>query len=276
MEIKGKTAVVTGAARGIGQGIAEAFAQEGANVVAADLGLLASKPTTDWGYSLSAKAELDATAQVIRDSGGSCETIDVDVSDRASCQSLVEKVVETFGRLDILVNNAGVVQSGPTVDFAESDWDRTFDVNVKGIFLLSQAAIPRLMKNGGVIINIASVAGKRGYPQMAAYCSSKFAAIGLTQSLAAELADAAIRVNAICPGVVPTSMWLEHLAAPERRGRRFGTGTVEETYNAVVENSIPLNREQTPADIADAALYLARADNVTGISLTVAGGMEMN
>ena len=111
---------------------------------------------------------------------------------------------------------------------------------------------------------------------MGAYCASKFAAIGLTQSMAAELAESSIRVNAICPGHVDTAMWFDHLSKSESRRRQYGTDTDEDTYNAIVQDLVPLGREQTPKDIAEAALYLSRADNVTGISLSVAGGFEMN
>ena len=276
MQIKGKTVIVTGAARGIGRGIAEAYAQEGANVVAADLGSLAAKPAADWLYSLSANSDLERAAEEISESGGTCIPIEVEVSERASCQNLVEKTIKAFGGIDVIVNNAGVIQTGPIVDFAESDWDRVFAVNVKGIFLMSQAAIPWLTKSGGVIINIASVAGKKGFPLMGAYCASKFAAIGLTQSMAAELAESSIRVNAICPGHVDTAMWFDHLSKSESRRRQYGTDTDEDTYDAIVQDIVPLGREQTPKDIAEAALYLSRADNVTGISLSVAGGFEMN
>ncbi len=276
MQIKGKTVIVTGAARGIGRGIAEAFAQEGANVVAADLGSLAAKRDADWLYSLSSDTELERAASEISERGGTCVAIEVDVSDRSSCQNLVDKSVEAFGGIDVIVNNAGVIQTGPIGEFAESDWDRIFAVNVKGIFLMSQAGIPHLMKNGGVITNIASVAGKKGYPLMGAYCSSKFAAIGLTQSMAAELAESSIRVNAICPGNVDTSMWFDHLSKSDSRQDQYGTDTVKDTFNAVIRDLVPLGREQTPYDIAQAALYLTRAENVTGISLTVAGGFEMN
>ncbi len=276
MRIDGKTVVVTGAARGIGRGIAEAFATEGATVVVADLGSLAVNPSADWHYSLSAKNELEAAASEINKRGGTCMAIEVDVSDRASCQNLVERSVEAYGGLDILVNNAGIIQTGPIVDFAESDWDRLFAVNVKGIFLMSQAAIPHLAKNGGVIINIASVAGKRGFAHMGAYCASKFAAIGLTQSMAAELAEFSIRVNAICPGNVDTSMWFDHLSKSKQRQQEYGTDTIEDTFAAVIQDRVPLGREQRPGDMAEAALYLTRANNVTGISLTVAGGFVMN
>ena len=276
MQIDGKTVIVTGAARGIGRGIAEAFAREGANVVLADLGSLAVEPGAAWDYSLSTASELEETAGAISQRGGKCMAIEVDVSDRAACQNLVDKSVEAFGGLDILVNNAGIIQTGPLVDFAESDWERTFAVNVKGIFLMAQAAIPHLKRNGGVIINIASVAGKRGFAHMGAYCASKFAAICLTQSMAVELAEFSIRANAICPGNVDTSMWFDHLSKSEINQRRYDTDTAKDTFDAVIRSHVPLGREQTPKDIADAALYLTRADNVTGISLTVAGGFEMN
>ncbi len=276
MEIKGKTVIVTGAARGIGRGIAAAFAREGANIVLADLGTMADKSAGDWNYALAAEADLANAERDIKAHGGETLAIEVDVSDRASCHNLVAKAVEAFGGVDVIVNNAGIIQTGPLVGFAERDWDRIFAVNVKGIFLLSQAALPHLMQNGGVIINIASVAGKRGFAHMSAYCASKFAAIGLTQSMAAELAEHAIRVNAICPGNVDTAMWFDHLSKSERQRHLHSTNTVDETFKSVIDATVPLGREQRPEDMADAALYLARAENVTGISLTVAGGFMMN
>ncbi len=276
INIQGKTAIVTGAARGIGRGIAEAFAREGAHVVAADLGLLAQASRAGWNYALSPARELERTAKDIEARGGACVAIEVDVSDRASCQNLVDKTIEAYGRLDILVNNAGIIQTGPIAEFAESDWDRIFAVNVKGIFLMSQAALPHLRNDAGVIINIASVSGKRGFPNMGAYCASKFAAIGLTQSMAAELAESAIRVNAVCPGHVDTAMWSDHLSKTETRQEQYGTETTEDTFGAVVRDLVPLAREQSPDDIAEAALYLTRADSVTGVSLTIAGGYVMN
>jgi len=275
MEIQGKTVIVTGAARGIGRGIAEAFAREGAKVVLADLGAVAGERAGSWNYKLASSRDLATTAIDIREQGGTCLALEVDVSDSASCQALIENSVEAFGGIDVIVNNAGVIQSGPFVDFAERDWERIFAVNVKGIFLMTQAALPYLKVNGGLIINIASVAGKRGFAEMGAYCASKFAAIGLTQSMAAELAAFDIRANAICPGNVDTSMWFAHLSASERLQRRYGTDNVDDTFSAVNHDTIPLGRGQSPEDMAEAALYLTRADNVTGISLVVAGGSIM-
>ena len=272
MQIEGKTVLVTGAARGIGRAIAAAYAAEGANVVLADLGSLAHQPAAGWHYGLSPESELANAAKDIRESGGSCAALEVDVSDRASCQNLVEKSLEAYGVLDIVVNNAGVLRAGALADFDERDWDRIFAVNVKGIFLLSQAALPYMKERGGHIINIASVLGKQGYAEIGAYCASKFAAISLTQSMAAELAEYDIRVNSICPGNVDTAMTFAHLASSEGLQQHYETETVEEAFDAFNCDRIPLGRGQTPEDMAEAALYLSRADNVTGISLVVDGG----
>jgi len=270
MRIEGKTVIVTGAARGIGRAIAEAFAREGAKVVAADLGSLAVKPGADWHYTLSAEAELAATVDEINERGGTCMALEVDVSDLASCQHLIDKSVEATGRLDAVVNNAGVIKLGRLANLAESTWDRIFDVNVKGLFLISQAAIPHLAKNSGVIINIASNAGKRGSAFNSAYCASKFAVIGLTQSMAAELAEHSIRVNAVCPGNVFTPMQFDYLV--KHRLQQYPGQSYEEAFDAFVEDTVPLRRKQAPSEIADAALYLTRANSVTGVALSVDGG----
>lgn len=270
MEIKGKTAIVTGAARGIGRAISVAFAREGANVVAADLGSPALESTADWHYSLSAENDLAQAASEISQLGAACMAVPVDVSDKASCQRLVAEAVEAFGPIDILVNNAGIIKLGSIADFAESAWDRIFAVNAKGVFLMSQAAIPHLKQKGGVIINIASNAGKRGSAFNGPYCASKAAVIGLTQSMAAELAESSIRVNAICPGNVFTPMQFDYLV--KHRLQQYPGQSYEEAFDAFVKDTVPLGRKQAPEEIAEAALYLARADSVTGASLSVDGG----
>jgi meso-butanediol dehydrogenase/(S,S)-butanediol dehydrogenase/diacetyl reductase len=274
MEIRGRTAIVTGAARGIGRGIAEELAREGARVVIADLGSLAGGTSDAWAYRLASEDDLKATVEAIGRAGGEAVGVEVDVTDADSCQKLVASARQAFGSVDVLVNNAGLVKSGMLADFEEGDWDRILAVNAKGIFLVSRAAIPELCKSGeAAIVNVASIAGKRGYAGMGAYCASKFAAIGLTQAMAQELARWGIRVNSICPGLLATAMWIDHLSLGV--GRAWGKEPGREAFEAFVEKNTPLKREQTPADIAEAVLYLVRADNVTGVSLNVAGGTEM-
>ena len=267
MDLQDRVVVVTGGARGIGRGIAEAFVQAGAKVVIGDLGAIAGESA--WSYELSAADALRTTAEEL-----DAVAVEVDVSSDASCTALVSSVIQRFGQLDVLVNNAGVVHQGALVDYPEEMWDRTFDVNVKGIFLMSRAAV-KVMSEGGAIINLASIAGKRGYPGMAAYCASKFAVVGLTQSMAGELAPMGIRVNAICPGVVNSSMWSGHLSVSETLAEQVGAEPGDAAFDAFVEQRIPLGREQTPADMGATAVFLAQQDNIAGISINVAGGLEM-
>jgi meso-butanediol dehydrogenase/(S,S)-butanediol dehydrogenase/diacetyl reductase len=275
MELRGRTVIVTGAARGIGRGIAEAFAREGARVVIGDLGSLAGGASGEWAYRLASKDDLEAASEEIRSRGGEALSVELDVSRDDSCRALIDAARERFGSVDVLVNNAGLVKSGAITSYEECDWDQLFAVNVKGVFLASRAAIPALVEaGGGAIINISSIAGKRGYAGLGVYCASKFAVIGLTQAMAQELAGSGIRVSAICPGLLPTAMWIDHLsgAVAPLLGKEAG----QEAFQEYVARNTPLGREQTPADVAEAALYLARADNVTGVSLNIAGGTEMN
>jgi len=266
-----KTVLITGAARGIGRGMAEAFLQAGANVAAADIGVAKGK---EWTYALASSEELNATVAEL--SGAyptqKVEAIGVDVTQSASCTSAAEQVTKIFGGIDVLANNAGVVQSGPIDSFSEEDWDKVFAVNTRGLFLMTRAALPALKQsNSSCVINTASIAGLKGYPNMTAYCGSKFAAIGITQSLAAELAPDNIRVNAICPGMVGTAMWLEHLLPGGA-----GANNADADFEELMANTIPLGRPQTTQDMGEAAVYLAQASNVTGIALPVAGGFEMS
>jgi meso-butanediol dehydrogenase / (S,S)-butanediol dehydrogenase / diacetyl reductase len=262
-DLSGKVAIVTGAARGIGRGIALGLARAGADVVLSDLEAGAPGLT----YELSGRAQLEASAKEVGERGVRSLAVPCDVRCAAEVEALVTAARHAFGHIDVLVNNAGVVHFAPLAEFEEERWQLLFDVNVKGVFLACRAAAPSLAEGAGCIVNVASVAGKRGYALGSGYCASKFAVVGLTQALAAELAGRGVRVNAVCPGILPTHMWTHHLASEERGG--------EAAYRGAIQAMIPLGREQTAEDVAGAVLYLATAPNVTGVALNVAGGMEV-
>ena len=191
MKLAARVAIVTGAGRGIGRAIAVAYAREGAKV------------------SLAARTadQLEAVAEEIRALGGEALVVATDVRQKAQVQRLVARTLERFGQVDILVNNAGVARHAYLPDITEEDWDLTFDVNVKGVFLCTQAVLPYMMEQrAGKVINVASGAGLRGTPRRAAYSASKFAVIGFADALAQEIGQYGINVNTICPGPVATEM----------------------------------------------------------------------
>lgn len=256
-----RTVLVTGGARGIGKGIARAFLNAGHQVMIGDLG-----SGSRWNYNLATAGIMDETVQELS-AIGDVAAVPLDVTDESSCQTAVSVTCDKFGGVDVVANNAGVIASGPIADMDDADWDRTFDVNVKGIFNMTRAALPSLTESSdAAIVNTASIAGKKGTANLSAYCASKFAVIGLTQSLALEFAAAGIRVNALCPGIVGTAMWMDHLMANQG----------EAAFEDRMQQHIPMGRPQTEQDMGEAAVYLASARNITGISLAVAGGLEMN
>lgn len=271
MDLEGKTALITGGARGIGRGIAVALAREGVNVAVSDI---CKTKEYDLGYELSAKNDLDATTAAIKALGRKSLGIEADVTRVGDVQAMVDKVKAELGPIDILVNNAGLVTIGAINKMAEEKWDSIMDVNAKGVFLCCRAVVPEMIaQKSGKIINISSVAGKKGLAGMTVYCASKFAVIGLTQALAMEVARHNITVNAICPGILPTAMWSDYLSyavAP------LVNVQASEATDKYARQYIPQGKTQSPEDIAQAAVYLCRADSVTGISLYVAGGMEMS
>ena len=259
--------LITGGARGIGAGIAKSFLNAGYSTMIADIG--ANADLNGWTYELATNSDIDA----LKKDSPDLKACFVDVTNFKSCEEAVNETIAYFGQLDVLINNAGIVNSGPIESFDEEAWDRIFEVNTKGIFLMTKAALSELRKSKSPsVINTASIAGKKGYANMSAYCGSKFAAIGITQSLANELAPDGIRVNAICPGMVGTAIWLEHLLPTNATDHTQKTREFEE----MMQERIPLGRPQTSEDMGQAALYLASANNVTGVSLSVSGGFEVN
>ncbi len=246
MRLQGKTAVVTGAASGFGEAIARLFAKEGGNVVIADI--------SD-----------DAGEKVASDIGDNARFVHADVSKRDDVDGMIGAAVEGFGRLDILVNNAGFTHVNmPMGDVPEEEFDRIFDVNVKGIFHGARAAVPvfRSQGGGGVILNIASTAGVRPRPGLVWYNASKYAAIGITKSLAVELGAEQIRVVALNPVAGETPLLAKFLGedTPEKR--------------AAFRATVPLGRFSQPEDIANSALFLVsdEASFLTGVCMEVDGG----
>ncbi|MBA7489626.1 3-oxoacyl-[acyl-carrier-protein] reductase FabG [subsurface metagenome] len=256
MMLPDKIAIVTGASKGIGRAIALRLAKERANIVIADVD----------------KDEGEKVAQMIREMGRDCLAVKCDVSNVQEVEDMVEKTMQKFGRIDILVNNAGVSSMAPMVELEEKDWNFNMDINAKGQFLCSRAVAKHMIKQrSGKIINNASLAAKRGARFLAHYSASKFAVLGLTYTMAIELAPYNITVNAVCPGIVETDMIRrEWKWEGDIRGM-----TPDEVRNEVL-GEILLGRLCQPEDVAGAVAFLASkdADYLTGQSINVNGGME--
>jgi len=260
MRLREKVALITGAARGIGRGIAERFGQEGALVAICDIDLDTAS---------------DAALGITERHGAKTLAVEVDVSRRAGVLHMIRKVETEFGRIDILVNNAGISRIVPYLEMEETLWDTTIGVNLKGTHLCCQAVLPGMVNRcEGKIINMSSQSGKKGNAQYAAYCASKFGIIGLTQSLAQEFAPKKININAICPGVVWTDLW----KSPEMLNRYAEKrGLAPEEVKEYCERQIPLGRLCLAEDVANVAVFLASDESgyLTGQAINVTGGAEM-
>lgn len=254
IDLSGKVALITGAARGIGKEIALRFSQAGAKVALNDIRV----------------EELKKALEEIKDQGGEGIYIKADISKSDEVREMVKEVVDKLGVVDILVNNAAVTKIVSFLDTTEELWDRTLEINLKGAFLCTREVIPGMIKKGGgKIINMSSQSGQRGSPWHIAYSVSKFGIIGFTQCLAVEFGSYNIKVNALSPGVVWTPVWEETI---EDYARRLGV-SVEEAKERLIKK-IPLGRLGTPKDIADAALFLASplSDYITGQTISLSGG----
>lgn len=245
--LEGKIALVTGGARGIGNAIAKKLGSEGATVIV--------------NYSGS-KEKAEETAEAIRQAGGQAECMQCDVSDFASCEVLAKEILEKYGRLDILVNNAGITRDGLIMRMSEADYDAVLDTNLKGAFnMIRQFSKAFLKQRSGRIINISSVSGVMGNAGQANYSASKAGLIGLTKSVARELASRGVCVNAVAPGFIATDM----------------TDKMPESAKEGMKNVIPMGRIGEPEDIAEMVAFLAgdKAGYITGQVICVDGGMAI-
>ena len=244
--LDGKTALVTGAARGIGRAIAERMAAAGADLALCDL-------QKDW---------LAETAAAVAACGRKANCYAANVSQAADVDAVLTGVIETFGKIDILVNNAGITKDTVLVRMSEEDWDAVLSVNLKGTFLFMKAvARPMMKQRSGVIVNIASIIGLIGNAGQCNYAASKGGVIALTKSVAKELASRNVRVNAVAPGFIQTRM----------------TDGLPEDVRAKMLEAIPMGRLGTPEDVANVVLFLASdvSSYMTGQVLSVSGGMVM-
>jgi 3-oxoacyl-[acyl-carrier protein] reductase len=245
-DLGGQVALVTGAARGLGRAISQTLAAAGAKVACIDV-------NADW---------LTGTVGAIRAAGGQAEPLACDVTDSARVGQVVDEVIERFGALNILVNNAGITRDNVIVRMKDEQWDAVLNINLKGTFLFTRAAARPMMKQrGGRIINVASVSGLMGNPGQVNYSASKAGVIGLTRTVARELASRNITVNAVAPGFIATDM----------------TSALGEEILKKVREEIPLGRLGEPQDVADAVLFLASpaASFITGHVLTIDGGLTV-
>ncbi len=246
IKLNGRTALITGAARGIGRAIALQLAEAGAKIVVNDL----------------SAADCEETMREVEKRGVEAFSIAGDVTSKSQVEAMVQTICKKFGNLDILVNNAGTVVRKSAIELSEEEWDSVIDVNLKGTFLCSQAAARRMieMKNGGKIINISSVLGEVALPPRAAYSASKGGIISLTRDLALEFAQYNIRVNAVAPGWVRTEVREKYFA--------------QEGVREYLLERIPVKRFCEPEEVAVLVAFLAsdKANYITGQTIAIDGG----
>ncbi len=258
---KGKTAVVTGGGQGLGEAICLRLAEEGCNIVVADI---------------NPNGITETVQRIIEAYNVEAAGIVTDVTNEEQVKALVDQTVERFGTLDIMVSNAGILKAKPIDEFPAHEWLSVMKVNLYGYFLCAKhAATVMKQQHSGVIIQINSKSGKVGSYKNSAYASSKFGGIGLTQSLALELAEFGVRVNAICPGnMLDSPLWKDSLFKQYSRTRSMTVDEVRQYYI----NKVPLKRGCTYDDVCDALVFLTsdRASYITGQAINVTGGQVMH
>jgi len=241
--LNGKTAIITGAARGLGKSMAIGLAKFGAHVVVTDI------------------IETDETVKEIKKYDDQAFGLHVDISKKSDVEKMIDETVKRFDSIDIFVNNAGILKTANAEDFSEEDWKKVIDVNLNGVFLCAQAAGKQMIKQKfGKIINISSIAGISGYASSAPYSASKAGVISLTKTLAAEWGKHNITVNAICPGVFATDMTADYLK--------------DDQFKQMIKSNVPLGRYAKSDELIGTIIYLSSdaSNYVTGHSLIIDGG----
>ncbi|MBW5486527.1 mycofactocin-coupled SDR family oxidoreductase [Streptomyces bambusae] len=270
--LTGRTAVVTGAARGLGRSCAVRFASEGADLVLVDVaGDVAGVP-----YPLGSQSQLEHTAQLCRAHGASVHTAVADVRDPGAVAAVADQALERFGTVDVLLNNAGIAApSGKSVhEIAEDEWELMVGIDLTGAWRMMKAVVPAMVEQrSGSVINVASTAGLVGYRHFAGYVAAKHGLVGLTKAAALDYAPFRVRVNALCPGSVRDDPLHEGRMLAEI-ARSLDVDVAE--HEEIFVQSQPMNALIEPQDIAGAALWLAGDDSrqVTGTTLTVDGGFS--
>jgi NAD(P)-dependent dehydrogenase (short-subunit alcohol dehydrogenase family) len=263
MRLEGKVAVVTGGARGNGLASAKLMAAEGADIVIADI----CEDMETIPYAMSTPTGMAAAVDEIKEMGRKAIGIKCDVRKAPDVEAMVKQTLETFGNIDILVNNAGNSSMMAVVDMSEQEWDEVLDTHLKGTFLCCKYVVPGMIsRHSGKVINISSVGGHRGFGLGSHYCAAKHGIIGFTKSLAMEVADHNVNVNAVCPGTVWTPM-MQGVAA-------FFGMEADEAKEQFLAGHLFKDREIMPEDIGKAVLWLASEDSkcITGQSVLVDAG----
>jgi sorbitol-6-phosphate 2-dehydrogenase len=253
--LKGKRAIITGAAQGLGQALARRLSDEGARVVIGDVSLDGAQQT----------------AAMLKNGAA----FSLDVTDYASCETFIQNAAGVLGGIDLMVSNAAILISGAIDELASDRWKKVIDVNLCGFYNVAKAAVPYLKQNGGSIIQINSKSGKKGSYKNSAYAASKFGGIGLVQSLALELAEHKIRVNAICPGnLLDSPLWVNSLFKQYAKNQGISEEQVRQKYI----DQVPLKRGCTYEDVGNLLVFLSsdEASYMTGQAVNVTGGQQMD